>query len=363
MHSAVGAELAAGILCLSHALAIAQTCSTRGDFNDAHFHLTNYVQEGITPAQLLQLMGNRVPRSTLFGIPLHQQWSYRLTGKFAPRYYLESDAHLYYYSFTDAVIATSYLALPPERRARLDPMITGFNPADMYAAEHVRRVLTTFPGVFTGIGEFTIHKEFVSSKIAGEAGSLTDPALDKLLDFAGEVGLVAIMHNDIVMPFTRRENERSYFDQMKQELRLHPNTTIIWAHTGLGRVVQPPSQHIEFLEEILSDPGLSHVHFDISWDEAGKYIVRDERATETWANLISRYPSRFLMGTDWVAPETAEKYYSLYEMYQPLWSQLMPEVSADVRLCNYERLFDAARVRVRAWERDNVPKHSGEFQR
>ena len=47
-------------------------------------------------------------------------------------------------------------------------MITGFNPADMYAADHIRRVLQTFPGVFSGIGEFTIHKEFVSAKVAGE---------------------------------------------------------------------------------------------------------------------------------------------------------------------------------------------------
>ena len=67
-------------------------------------------------------------------------------------------------------------------------MITGFNPADMYAADHIRRVLQTFPGVFSGIGEFTIHKEFVSSKVAGETASLTNPALDRILDFAGEVG-------------------------------------------------------------------------------------------------------------------------------------------------------------------------------
>ena len=45
-------------------------------------------------------------------------------------------------------------------------MITGFNPADMHAVDHIRRVLKTFPGVFTGIGEFSIHKEFVSSKAA-----------------------------------------------------------------------------------------------------------------------------------------------------------------------------------------------------
>ena len=82
----------------------------------------------------------------------------------------------------------AYRALPKAMQARFDPMITGFNPADMYAADHVRRVLETFPGVFVGIGEFSIHKEFVTSKVAGEPPSITDPALDRLFDFAGEVG-------------------------------------------------------------------------------------------------------------------------------------------------------------------------------
>ena len=95
----------------------------------------------------------------------------------------------------------AYRSLTPAEQARFDPMITGFNPADMYAADHIRRVLTTFPGVFSGIGEFSIHKEFVSSKIAGETASLTNPALDRILDFAAEAGLVVIIHNDIDMPF------------------------------------------------------------------------------------------------------------------------------------------------------------------
>src|SRR6185436_15024410 len=97
--------------------------------------------------------------------------------------------------------AMAYRSLTPEQQARFDPMITGFNPADMYAAAHIKRVLQTFPGVFTGIGEFTIHKEFVSSKIAGETASLLNPALDSILRFAGEVGLVSIMHNDVDKPF------------------------------------------------------------------------------------------------------------------------------------------------------------------
>ena len=69
----------------------------------------------------------------------------------------------------------------------------------MYAADHIKRVLQTFPGVFSGIGEFTIHKEFVSAKIAGETASLTNKALDRILDFAGEVGLVTLLHNDADM--------------------------------------------------------------------------------------------------------------------------------------------------------------------
>src|SRR5215204_1921902 len=148
-------------------------------------------------------MGARVGRSTLFGIPLQQTWDYRNTGDFAPTYYLQTDAPLYYYSFTDASIAMAYRSLTPQQQARLDPMITGFNPTDMYAADHIRRVLAIFPGVFSGIGEFSIHKEFVAAKIAGGVASLQDPALDRLLRFAAEVGLVVLIHNDVDVPFAK----------------------------------------------------------------------------------------------------------------------------------------------------------------
>ncbi len=57
-------------------------------FNDSHFHLTNYVQEGTDVHDFLKIMGDKVGRSTLFGIPLQQTWSYGNTGDFAPTYYL-----------------------------------------------------------------------------------------------------------------------------------------------------------------------------------------------------------------------------------------------------------------------------------
>jgi hypothetical protein len=329
-------------------------------FNDSHFHLTNYIQQGIEVRQFLAIMGTRVGRSTLFGIPLQQQWSYSNSGDFAPTYYLQTDAPLYYYSFTDAYIASVYRALTPAEQARFDPMITGFNPADMYGVDHIRRVLTTFPGVFSGIGEFSIHKEFVSSKISGETASLTNPALDRILDFAAEAGLVVILHNDIDMPFAKTDAEPAYLAQMKSLLKRHPKATIIWAHVGLGRIVHPvkvsaeaaerADTQLEIVETMLKDPALAHVSFDISWDEVAKYAVASPESIARVSRILNEYPDRFLFGTDTVAPASAAAYYAVFDMWAPVWSRLTPEASRKVRTGNYERLFDEGRRRVRAWE-------------
>jgi hypothetical protein len=322
--------------------------------NDSHFHLTNYVQEGIDIRDLLKIMGDKVGRVALFGIPLQQSWSYRNTGDFAPTYYLQTDSPLYYYSFTDAYIAMQYLSLPAKDRARFDPMITGFNPSDMYAADHIKRVLKTFPGVFSGIGEFTIHKEFVSPKVAGEVASLTDPALDRILDFAGEAGLVVIMHNDIDVPYPKSDQEPHDLKQLSDLFRRHTKTQIIWAHCGVGRIVRPLKDQAALLERALSDPALNHVAIDISWSETAKYIVASPESIERAAQMINRFPDRFLFGTDEVAPANQEAYLRVYEMYQPLFAKLTPEASLKLRKGNYERLFDTARTRVRVWEKANV---------
>ena len=228
-------------------------------------------------------------------------------------------------------------------------MITGFNPTDMYAADHIRRVLETYPGVFCGIGEFSIHKEFVSSKVAGHTASLLNPALDRILSFAGEAGLVVILHNDIntVRPTKGRP---AHFDDLKKVLGAHQDTTIIWAHTGLGRFVKPTSDHVDLLRELVSSNEFAHVHFDLSWDEVAKWITADEQTLAAWSRLLNEYPDRFLWGSDSVAPKSQADYVKTYDVYQSLWERLEPETAAKVKSQNYERLFDAARSRVRAWE-------------
>ncbi|PWT72958.1 MAG: amidohydrolase [Proteobacteria bacterium] len=325
------------------------------DLNDSHLHLTNFIQEGLSLSEFLSIMGTRVGRAAVFGIPLQQKWDYFESGPRAPDYYLLSDAELYYYSFTDAVIADQYLRLPPESRARLDPLITGFNPTDMYAVDHIRRVLLMYPGVFSGIGEFSVHKEFVSAKVAGHTASLKNPALDKILSFAGEVGLVVVLHNDInsVRPAPGRP---AHFDDLKNVFRAHPNTSIIWAHTGLGRFVKPTGDHLDLLREILAANEFSHVNFDISWDEVAKWIVADDATLDSWVRLLNQYPDRFLFGSDAVAPKTQADYLKAFGAYQRLWERLDLATSSKVRSENFERIFNAAREKVRAWEATQARK-------
>ena len=169
-----------------------------------------------------------------------------------------------------------------------------------------------------------------------------------------------ILHNDIDMPFAKADAEPVYLRQTKDLLKRHPKAAIIWAHTGLGRIVHPAEvsaqsaerspNHVEILEAMLTDPALAHVMFDISWDEVAKYAVSSPEASARVAALLNRFPDRFLFGTDTVAPASAAPYYRVFDLWAPIWKQLTPEASRKVRTGNYERVFDEARRRVRAWE-------------
>src|SRR5258707_1926127 len=124
-------------LLLSCSPASAQVqASSQPELNDVNFHLTNYIQEGTDIHEFLKIMGTKVGRVAIFGIPLQQEWSYDVDGGNAPTYYLNSDAPLYYYSFTDAFIAMAYKCLSKEEQQRLDPIITCLNPTDTDGGDH-----------------------------------------------------------------------------------------------------------------------------------------------------------------------------------------------------------------------------------
>jgi hypothetical protein len=120
-----------------------------------------------------------------------------------------------------------------------------------------------------------------------------------------------------------------------------------------GAAQRGPTQ-MEMVESLLNDPALTHVSFDISWDEVAKYAIASPQSIARVVTILNRYPDRFLFGTDTVAPAGPAPYYAVFDMWDPIWKQLTNDASVKVRKTNYERLFDAARQRVRAWERAHV---------
>ena len=87
------------------------------EFYDSHFHLTNYVQEGIDIQRLpARSWGRASAARRCSAFRSSSSGRTRNSGDFAPTYYLQSDAPLYYYSFTDAYIASVYRGLPAASR-------------------------------------------------------------------------------------------------------------------------------------------------------------------------------------------------------------------------------------------------------
>jgi hypothetical protein len=365
---------------------------------DSHFHNANYAMQGVPLKKFIdKYMGDKIERSVAFPLPLQQKWDrfeHYANDMVPPNYYLGPKAGMYYYSAVDAMTAMDYLTLSAADKARLDPMIVGFNPMDQYGVNHIKRVLILFPGVFSGIGEFSVHKEIVSDKIdddltrmylaEGEKppldvtdstrNTLYNPSLKTILDFAGEAGLMVCLHCDIYPAKITHDGEvislspdTPYTAGIKHLCSQSPSATVYWAHTGLGRFVKPASNHLRIVSEILD--ACPNWYTDLSWNLVQTYMVDPKPgmpSTDDWADFIKKYQDRILWGSDTVIYTTnkiddkgnlvmgkempVKDYLAVKEILNPVWEKVGPEVTHKVRYANHVRLFDAARTKVRAWE-------------
>jgi len=85
-----------------------------------------------------------------------------------------------------------------------------------------------------------------------------------------------------------------------------------------------------------------------------KYVNASPEVQRRTAELFNRYPNRFLFGTDVVAPADQAPQLQVFHLWDEVFAHLTPQASLAIRRGNYERLFDAARTHVRAWEAANV---------
>ena len=66
----------------------ARSQTSQYEFHDSHFRLANNIQEGPDIHDFLKMMRRHAGRVAIFGVPLQQEWSYRVDADLAPTYYL-----------------------------------------------------------------------------------------------------------------------------------------------------------------------------------------------------------------------------------------------------------------------------------
>jgi hypothetical protein len=352
-------------------------------YSDCHFHPTNYIQQGYKPANLIAEMDALgIHYATLMPIPTNvlssqpdPAWK-PCAGEqhCGPHYYLPSHlmtkrmltprdldeacaaTELYMNTGVDATTAMHYLQLPAAQRHRFDPMITGLHLGDMHSSTYLLQKLAQHPGVFTGVGEITVHKEVVQDLFAGKRQANLEnnaEALIKLLQTCGIIGMPVVLHCDIDLPGKEANAAPAYLEGIKR-LFCHPDvsdTSIIWAHGGgLGRFVNAPEGHTAALRELLEDQGLKHVHIDLSWSVVAERLTQSAQTQAEWAALITDHPGRFLFGSDALAPTDRDAWNKTYASYEGLLKCLPDTVRLQILRGNYKRLFVDARQKVRRYE-------------
>jgi hypothetical protein len=364
--------LTAGLAAISLVLptAVAQDAS-ECLYNDAHFHIQDFKADGPRLADILKLMDNHVCRSTLMGLAVTVAYDPLIDGDLAPEYYTQTDGQvLYYNAIQDVLVAHKFLALADRDRARVDPLMSAFNLKDARAGEYIRKMVRLYPGVWSGFGEIHFKKQEFSEKIAGGPPSLYSASIDSVFDVIGEMGATAVVHCDHDSPsnltlrndpagrvfFALRPDKPQYLDAFKAFLKRHPNVTMVWAHfMGNGRGVQPYPDHWKYLDEMLADPAFRHVNIDISWGPViAPYFVDTPEHLKMTADLIRKYPDRFLYGSDKGATADWLLVKASYEVWAPLWRELGPMLTRQVARDNYIRIFTQSRSNMRAWEKANA---------
>ena len=95
---------------------------------------------------------------------------------------------------------------------------------------------------------------------------------------------------------------------MKALVRRHPNTTIIWAHTGVGRDRAAGEEPRRGARGDARRSGVQQSLFRHLVGRGREVLVASPESVRIAAALINRFPDRFLFGTDAVAPATAAAY-------------------------------------------------------
>ncbi len=355
----------------------------QGDYkSDSHFHLLDFLQNGeflntdhkfpgtewgLTEggrystlpfgergrrieALLKGMERAKVDHIMVSGMPFIKKWSEN-EPFLRPKYYLDSSSRVKRARDTDITVASAILDYKQKyandevklvELHKIHPFISGFDGTDLGAVDLIVKRIKEFPGIWQGIGEVMSRHDDLTNLTTGERPRADHPALVRVCRFAGRHFLPISIHHNIA-PISRNPSEIKqplYLDELVelfrncrwQEGEVDYTTKFIWSHAGISRRVNV--ENLPFwIGEVLKDSG-DQVYIDLSWVVLEDYIYKD---LNQWVQLINRYPTRFMIGSDAVGG--ASKLKEEFSRFDKLLLQLPSEVRVKVAHDNFADLM------------------------
>ena len=172
-----------------------------------------------------------VSQAMVMGMPFVKKWSANDAARGG--YYLDSDSRVVLARDTDYVIGDAIkdfyaTEMNAQRRARIHPFVSGFDPTDLGSVDRIAKLIKAYPGVWRGIGEVMSRHDDLTSLTTDERPSADHPALRRIYDFAGMQGMPVSIHHNIG-PISSGGEYRPplYLAEIVLCFEEHPNTILI----------------------------------------------------------------------------------------------------------------------------------------
>ena len=302
-----------------------------GGVLDMHLHMVDFIQNTEGLHTLLGAMDEaNVTRAVIFGLPVTKKWAYYEPEK--PHYYLDNNTPCYYFASTDEIVATHYLDLSKEERIRFAPTLCGFNPTDLCSIDYIKRMFEKYD-FWAGIGEVLLRHDDLTNLTIGEVARVNHPGLYDVLTFCEEKNVPINIHQNCTSVWHNDEYE--YLHELREILDKFPKVTVLWAHCGVSRRVTH-KQYTDMLHPMLST--YKNLYVDLSWVVYDDVVLdAHKRPKPHWIELITKYPDRFMIGSDVVGH--FDTYGKTIGRYNALFEALPEKVAAMVARENASRLW------------------------
>ena len=154
-----------------------------------------------------------------------------------------------------------------------------------------------FPGLFRWMGELNVVKQALFNNGHKPISKNNISKWSSFMKILKKRNIPLSIHLDL----GNNTDNFKYLSLLKYILNLYPKNKIVLSHLGLCRELTniDSEEHTNILDNLLDN--YKNIYFDISWSILYYNVFRYVKKRQFYIDLMNKYPTRFLTGTDFVS--------------------------------------------------------------